>query len=74
MQIVSCDVCKKRVDDPISERTFFYIGSHSVCEACRDSVEYSIKPIVRNREPFSMDWYRKLLDDSYEKASQKGRA
>jgi len=73
MQIISCDICKKKMDDPITDRTFFYIGSHSVCETCKDNLEYSIKPTVRHKEPFSMDWYHKLLMDSLDKAAQKGR-
>jgi len=74
MQIISCDICKKKMDDPINDLNFFYIGGHGICEACKDNIDYSIKPTVRNKEPFAMDWYHKLLSDSLDKASQKGKA
>jgi len=73
MQIISCDVCKKKMDNLITGFTFFYIGKHSICESCKDNLELSIKSTVRNKEPFAMDWYDKLIDDSLEKAVQKGR-
>jgi hypothetical protein len=73
MQTITCDICKKKMDNPITDRTFYYIGSHSICEPCKDSLEYSVKPTVRTKEPFAMDWYHKLLSDSLVKASQKGR-
>ena len=73
MQTVSCDICRKKMDNPISDRTFFYIGNHSICEVCKDGFEYQIKPTIRNKEPFAMDWYQKLVRDSLDKAVQKGK-
>ncbi|MDR2942106.1 MAG: hypothetical protein LBV17_05910 [Treponema sp.] len=73
MQVISCDICKKKMDNPVTDRTFYYIGGYGLCEACKDNLEYSIKPTIRNKEPFSMEWYRKILGDSLEKATQKGR-
>jgi hypothetical protein len=73
MQIISCDICKKKMDNPITDRTFYYISNHSICEPCKDNLEYSLKPTVRNKEPFTMDWYHKLIQDSLDKAAQKGR-
>jgi len=73
MQIISCDICKKKMDNP-SSGLLFYIGRHCVCEACKDNIELSIKSTIRNKDPFAMDWYHKLIDDSIDKAVQKGRA
>jgi hypothetical protein len=73
MQIIACDICKKKMDNPITDRTFYYIGYHSLCETCKENFYHSIKSTVMNKEPFTMDWYHKLINDSLDKASQKGR-
>ena len=73
MQFIHCDVCRKKVDPPISDRTVFYFGETEMCEPCRDALELLLKPTVRRKEPFAMDWYRNLILDSCEKGVQKGR-
>ncbi|MCL2719788.1 MAG: hypothetical protein FWD47_00420 [Treponema sp.] len=70
---IACDICKKKLDEVITDRTFFYYANRSICEPCKDNLEYSIKPTVRNKEPFSMEWYEKMVRDSLDKAVQKGR-
>jgi hypothetical protein len=70
---IACDVCKKKMDDPQTDRNFFYVINHSICEPCKDNLEYQIKSTVRGREPFTMEWYEKLLRDSLGKAIQKGK-
>jgi len=62
------------MEDPQTNRSFFYYAKHSVCEPCRDNFEYQIKPNLRNKEPFAFDWYRKYVSDTLDKAVQKGRA
>jgi hypothetical protein len=71
---VYCDVCKKKIDNPMTDTTIFYYADYSVCETCKDNLEYQLKPQIRGREPFSMDWYRKLLTDAFTKAVQRGRS
>ncbi|MDR0300921.1 MAG: hypothetical protein LBI04_01245 [Treponema sp.] len=73
MQTISCDVCKKKLDNSETNRDFFYYANHSICEPCRDNLEASIKPTIRTKEPFAVDWYNKLIGDSLDKAVQKGR-
>ena len=73
MQTIVCDICKKKMDEPITNRTFFYFGQHGICEPCRDNLEVAVKPHVRSKEPFAMDWYRKLVSDTLDKATQKGK-
>jgi len=70
---VYCDVCKKKMDNPETDKTFFYYGEFSVCEDCKDKLEYQVKPQVRARDPFSMEWYRKLMLDTFGRAVQRGR-
>ena len=73
MQSIACDICKKKLDNPITDRTFFYVNKHSFCEACRDNLEFQIKPTVRAKEPFAVEWYQKLIMDTLDKAAQKGK-
>jgi len=73
MQTVYCDVCRKKMDNPITDRTFFYVANFSVCEPCKDNLEALMKPTVRTKEPFAMEWYGKLVRDSLGKAVQKGK-
>jgi len=73
MITISCDVCRKKMDDVVTGRNFFYVANHSVCESCKDNLESQIKSTVRNKEPFAIEWYDKLLRDSLDKAVQKGK-
>jgi len=73
MITISCDVCRKKLDDPQTDRDFFYVANHSICEPCKDNLESQIKPTVRNKEPFAIEWYEKLIRDSLDKAVQKGK-
>jgi len=74
MVTITCDVCKKKVEDFNPGRNFFYYSNFSVCEDCKDSLEYQIKPQVRAKEPYTFDWYDKVLHDTFGKAVQKGKA
>jgi hydrogenase maturation factor HypF (carbamoyltransferase family) len=74
MTIVYCDVCKKKVDDPLIGRDFHYYAEIGVCEPCKDNLEYQVKNQIRANEPFNMSWYDKLVKDIFGKAAQKGRA
>ncbi|WP_461246972.1 hypothetical protein, partial [Treponema sp. R6D11] len=71
---VYCDVCKKKMDNPITDKTFFYYANFSVCEECKDKLEYQVKPQVRAKEPFSMDWYQKVMVDTFTRAASRGRS
>jgi hypothetical protein len=73
MIIVSCDVCKKKMDNSEYGRNFFFIAHHSICEPCKESLEQQIRPTMRNKDPFATDWYEKLLKDSLDKAVQRGK-
>jgi len=49
------------------------MAHRDVCEICHDKLEVQIKPTVRTKEPFAYDWYSKLVQESIEKAVQKGK-
>jgi len=71
MQTITCDVCKKKVDNAITGRTFFYFGQNNVCEPCRDNLEFQIKNTVRTKDPFNYELYNKLILDSLGKSVKK---
>ena len=73
MKSLNCDVCGHSITDEISGRSYFHICHRDVCEPCRDKLEVTLKPVVRTKQPFSYDWYSKLLLDNVEKAVQKGK-
>jgi hypothetical protein len=73
MVTVNCDVCKKKIDDSTDGRTFFRISRFSICEPCRDNLELAVRPVIRTKEPFSMDWYSKLVVDTLDKQCGKGK-
>jgi len=73
MQTLTCDICKKKVDNPITGLSYFYLYEHEICEACKDNLELQIKSIMREKEPFAYEWYGKLIQDSIEKAKAKGK-
>jgi hypothetical protein len=73
MKTLTCDVCRKKLEDPISNRNYFHMAHRDICESCHDDLEATIKPVVRTKDPFNYDWYTKLVQESIEKAIQKGK-
>ncbi|MDR2953114.1 MAG: hypothetical protein LBU82_07720 [Treponema sp.] len=73
MKTIICDVCKKKMEDPIVGRSYFYIAHRDLCEPCKDELELSLKPVIRTKDPFNYEWYDQLMQDSIEKAMQKGK-
>ena len=73
MKTLTCDVCKKKMEEPIVNRTYFHLAHRDLCEPCRDALDLYVKPTIRTKDPFSYDWYNKLVQDSIERAIQKGK-
>ena len=73
MVTVSCDVCKKKLDNPINGRDLYFYANHSICEPCRDSFEGQIRPVIRAKDPYTAEWYSKYIGDSLDKAVSKGK-
>jgi len=73
MVTISCDVCKKKVDNSMYGRNFFYYADHSICEDCKDNLENNVKSQVRAKDPYATEWYEKFIDDALVKAIQKGK-
>jgi len=49
------------------------MAHRDICEFCHDKLETQIKPIVRTKLPFNYEWYNQLIQQSIEKAVQKGK-
>ena len=73
MQTISCDVCRKKLDNPMGGRSFFHLGEHNICEPCRDELDLSIRPQIRGQDPYTVDWYDNLVNNTLVKAIQKGK-
>jgi hypothetical protein len=73
MKTLTCDVCRNKIDSPVISRNYFHVAHRDICEPCHDKLETLIKPVVRTKQPFSYDWYGRLIQESIEKAIQKGK-
>ena len=73
MKALICDVCGHSVQPPQAERDYFHFAHRDLCESCRDQLELKLKAIVRDRQPFSYEWYNQVVQDSIEQAIEKGK-
>jgi hypothetical protein len=73
MKTLTCDVCRRTIQQPVTGRNFFHLAHRDICESCRDDLEAVLKPVVRTKNPFNYEWYHRLITDSIEKAVQKGK-
>ena len=73
MQTIVCDICKKKVEDAFTGRTFFYFAEHSICEDCKNNLELQAKSTIRTKEPFTFDWFDKYIDESITKSKTKAK-
>ena len=73
MKTLTCDVCQSIITTPVMGRNYFHVAHRDLCEACHDKLELQIKPIVRTKSPFDYEWFNRLVQESIEKASGKGK-
>ena len=73
MKTLMCDVCKSEIVLPVPDRNCFHIAHRDICEVCHDKLEALVKPVVRTKLPFDYGWYNRLIQESIEKAIQKGK-
>jgi hypothetical protein len=73
MKTLTCDVCGRTVQQPVTGRNFFHLAHRDICESCKDSLEMVLKPVVRTKNPFNYEWFNRLVTDSIEKAVQRGK-
>ena len=73
MKTLTCDVCRHPIQQPVPNRNYFHLAHRDICEVCHDQLEALLKPIVRVKSPFDYAWYNRLLQESVEKAIQKGK-
>jgi len=73
MQTITCDVCKKKIEDAVTGRTFFYFAEHSICEPCKDNLDVQLRTALRGKDPFTYEWYAKVVGDNISKSISKGK-
>ena len=73
MRTLTCDVCEVIINTPVPGRNYFHMAHRDICEFCHDKLEAQIKPVVRVKTPFDYAWYNRLVQESIEKAVQKGK-
>ena len=73
MKTLTCDVCHNIINTPVMARNYFHLAHRDLCEPCHDKLQIQVKPVVRAKLPFDYNWYNKFLQESIEKAVQKGK-
>ncbi|MDR0475145.1 MAG: hypothetical protein LBH43_15915 [Treponema sp.] len=73
MKTITCDVCRAKIQQPITNRNYFQLAHRDICESCHDELQLQIKPVIRTKQPFNYNWYDNFVQDSIEKAIQKGK-
>ncbi|MCL2186644.1 MAG: hypothetical protein FWB86_12460 [Treponema sp.] len=73
MQTTTCDICKKKIEDPVTGRTFFYFAEHSICEPCKDNLDDQLRTALRGKDPFTYEWFDKVVGDNISKSISKGK-
>jgi len=73
MKSLKCDVCHKDITNCINQRDYFHMAHREICETCHDSLESTLKPVVRTKQPFSYEWYERLIRDTVEKAVSRSK-
>lgn len=57
MKTLNCDVCRKELVNPVAGRTYWHIREYDLCEACKETIELKVRPMIRTHVPYSQDWY-----------------
>ena len=73
MKTLTCDICRQKIQEPLVSRNYFHLAHRDLCEACHDQLQLQIKPVIRTKDPFDYKWYNDYVQDSIEKAIQKGK-
>ena len=73
MKSLKCDVCHKDITTAINQRSYFHMANRDICEACYDQLHGVLKPVIRTKQPFSYEWYERLIRDSVEKAISRSK-
>jgi hypothetical protein len=57
MKVLYCDVCKKPVQSPMPNLSYFHIADIDICEPCNDELRVITKHQLRGKKPFDYGWY-----------------
>ncbi|MDR2181077.1 MAG: hypothetical protein LBN92_00185 [Treponema sp.] len=73
MKSLKCDVCHKDITNEINQRSYFHVANRDICEECYEELNFALRPIIRTKQPFSYEWFDRLVRDSVEKAIGRGK-
>lgn len=74
MKALYCDICQKQLENSVVARDYFHIREFDICEACKDTIEARMKPVVRAHFPYTADWYEQQFVSLIEKGISTGKA
>jgi hypothetical protein len=73
MKTLYCDICKKELENPVAERSYYHIREYEVCENCKDILDSRLRPVVRGHFPYSKEWYEQQVIGMIEKGVSTSR-
>lgn len=73
MKNLICDVCKKVVENPISNLSYFHIADIDICEPCKDDLDRVLKYTLRKKAPFDYSWYDEITIRILSEGMKKNR-
>ncbi|HOF86323.1 MAG TPA: hypothetical protein PLV73_10985 [Treponemataceae bacterium] len=73
MKTLYCDVCKKPIDKPISEWTYYHVREYDICDPCKEKIDAKLRPSVRGHFPYTAKWYEEQLMAEIKKCVAKGK-
>ncbi|MDR0599587.1 MAG: hypothetical protein LBG84_05835 [Treponema sp.] len=73
MNDLKCDVCQADITSAVNQRDYTHIAHRELCEACWETLNTVIRPILRTKQPFTYEWYDRLVMDTIETAMAKGK-
>ena len=53
MKTLYCDVCKKPIEKPISEWTYYHVREYDICDPCKEKIDAKLRPVVRSKFPYT---------------------
>lgn len=73
MKTLYCDICQKALENPVAARTYFHIREFDVCEACKETIDARLRPLVLDHFPYTSEWYEQQVIGMIEHGVHTGR-
>lgn len=73
MKSLKCDICRKEIDNPIPNKSWYSVREFDLCLPCKNQVYARLQPIVLEHNPYSKQWHDQQLVGMIKKAISAGK-